>query len=168
MHKKRNGYLLGLGCNIAPFENFSQIIAQLLAHFASFDISRVLHIPPVGMNSQHDFLNAVIFIETDISKESLKDICNDIETTLGRDRADPDRKHKDRPADLDILCSLTVPDDLNTPARQVTDEYFLYPLIDELFLFLADKPITKSIQSGTAIQVGHLSFGDSATTHHHD
>ena len=90
MHKKRNGYLLGLGCNIAPFENFSQIIAQLLAHFASFDISRVLHIPPVGMNSQHDFLNAVIFIETDISKESLKDICNDIETTLGRDRADPD------------------------------------------------------------------------------
>lgn len=166
MHKQRHGYLLGLGCNIDPFENFSSMVALLLAHFERFDISRILHIPPVGMNSQHFFLNAVAFIETDMPQDNLKDICNAIEMRLGRDREDPDRKHKDRPADLDILCSLTVPDGLNTPAREVTDEYFLYPLIDELFKFLSDQPLNSQIQNGTKIQVGSLSFGESATTIH--
>lgn len=166
MSNKRNGYLLGLGCNIEPFENFSSMITMLLKEFESFDISRILHIPPVGMNSQHYFLNAVAFIETDMSQQNLKDICNTIEMKLGRDREDPARKHKDRPADLDILCSLTIPEDLNTPAREVTDEYFLYPLIDELFVFLSNKPLTHQIQTGTNIQVGQLSFGESATTIH--
>lgn len=168
MHKQRHGYLLGLGCNINPFENFSSMIALLLEHFERFDISRILHIPPVGMNSQHFFLNAVAFIETDMPKDDLKDICNEVEIKLGRDREDPDRKHKDRPADLDILCSLTTPQNLKIPAREVTDEYFLYPLIDELFVFLSGEPLNTQIQRGTNIQVGSLSFGESATTIHRD
>ncbi len=160
----RNGYLLGLGCNIDPFENFSYLITLLLEEFESFDISRVLHIPPVGMNSQHYFLNAVAFIETDLSKNALKEICNAIEVKLGRDRNDPHRKHKDRPADLDILCPLHLPESLKLSAREITDEYFLYPLIDELFSFLNDHPLDNDIQSGTPLHAGNLSFGEAAAT----
>lgn len=166
MSAQRQGFLLGIGSNIDPFSNFSKIFDALLNEFDCLEVSRVLHIPPVGMNSQHYFLNATAFIETNMSQSALKSICNRIEIELGRDRDDPNSKHKDRPADIDILQHLRIPNDLSIPARAITDEYFLYPLLDELFCYLADKNHMQPIQEGTNIQVGDLTFGQSATTIH--
>jgi len=163
MTTPKTGFLLGLGSNIDPFANFARIIDLLLNSFEQISISRILNIPPVGMNSQHDFLNAVAFIATDLSAQQLKTICNQIEIELGRDRTDPDRKHKDRPADLDILATTDLPEDAHKPASSITDEYFLYPLIDELHAYLLDSP-TPALQAGSNIQVGQLTFGQTATT----
>ncbi|HCC82569.1 MAG TPA: 7,8-dihydro-6-hydroxymethylpterin-pyrophosphokinase, partial [Methylophaga sp.] len=53
------------------------------------------------MNSHRDFLNTIVFVETDLSQRELKSFCNQIEINLGRDRDDPLSKTKDRPADID-------------------------------------------------------------------
>lgn len=127
MKKTQTGYLLGIGSNINPDENIAQIIALLLEHFSTFSLSRIIRIPPIGMNSNLDFLNTVAFIKTDTREQELKEICNNIEIQLGRDRNDPTRKMKDRTADLDILTAITFPTDNTRSATDITDEYFLYP-----------------------------------------
>ena len=93
----------------------------------------------------------------------MKGFCNDIEIALGRDRTDPARKMKDRPADLDILFRVTHEEDFHRPANSITDEYFLYPVIDELFAYLSSRQ-WRALQAGVALQVGDLTFGETATT----
>lgn len=160
------GFLLGIGSNIDPVKNITRIIQQLSAQFTTLHLSRVVHIPPVGMNSQHYFLNTVAFIETGLSYQQLKQRCNQIEISLGRNRHDPDRKFKDRCADIDILTPMTLPADQQRSARSITDEYFLYPLIDELLAFLMQKPSTTVLQAGVSLEVDGLTFGQTATTIH--
>jgi len=162
MSQSQSGFLLGIGSNIDPHKNITQIIYLLLEHFPLLSLSRVLEIPPIGMNSQRDFLNVVVFIQTQQSETELKAICNTIEVQLGRNRNDPDRKMKDRSADLDILSKLQLPDDAERPAHMVTDEYFLYPLLDELIAFLLNKPHALQ-QSGVEMEVNSLRFGQTAT-----
>jgi 2-amino-4-hydroxy-6-hydroxymethyldihydropteridine diphosphokinase len=161
------GYLIGLGSNIDPLDNFARIIELLLHCFDHISLSRVLNIPPVGMNSHRNFLNAVAFIETDMKEPELKTICNQIEIALGRDRSDPDSKKKDRPADLDILTFARFPEDADRPASSITDEYFLYPLIDELKAYLCGRPPV-SLQKGSRVSVDNLTLGEAATTIHRD
>jgi len=164
MHEEhKTGYLLGIGSNLSPHLNIAHIVDTLCRQFPRISLSRVLHIPPVGMNSQHDFLNMAAFIETDIDQATLKAFCNDLETQLGRDRADPASKTKDRPADLDILLHITHTDDFQRPANSITDEYFLYPVIDELLSYLSNRQY-RSLQAGVRIQLEHLTFGETATT----
>lgn len=163
--KQRQGYLLGLGSNINPLENMAGMVTALLREFDALDISRVLEIPPVGMNSHRDFLNTIIFVETDLSQMELKTFCNQIEISLGRDREDPLSKTKDRPADIDILCALNLPEEADIAVSSITDEYFLYPIIRELLGFLND---TSEISPppGVLIQTPDLSFGETAATIH--
>ena len=158
-----SGYIIGLGSNIEPFDNISRAIDQLLTIFGEIHISTVLTIPPIGMNSSQNFLNAVLFIETTLSEPELKQHCNRIEESLGRDRSDPKRKIKDRPIDIDILAPATFPDDADRKTNSITDEYFLYPLIDDLSIFLLGNT-SPLLQQGEDIKVGKLSFGQSATT----
>lgn len=162
------GYLLGLGSNINPQHNFAAIIRQLLCHFDALYLSRVLHIPPVGMNSHRDFLNAVAFIETGMAETELKTICNQIETALGRDRDDPNSKLKDRPADIDILAYFNDDQDWQRPASSITDEYFLYPLINELCAYLTGATTAPIMQKGTLVSIDGLTFGETAATIHRD
>jgi 2-amino-4-hydroxy-6-hydroxymethyldihydropteridine diphosphokinase len=163
----KTGYLIGIGSNIDPDDNISKIIALLLDYFPELHLSRVLRIPPIGMNSHLDFLNLVVFIETNMAEQDLKNICNDIEKILGRDRNDPARKIKDRPADLDILTEISFPKDISRTAAEITDEYFIYPLINELTAYLSGAEAQPQ-QSGVMINVSNLSFGQTATTIHRD
>jgi len=168
MSQLTGGYLLGLGSNINPQQNFAAIVRLLLDHFDALHLSRVLHIPPVGMNSHRDFLNAVAFLETDIPEAELKTICNKIEIALGRDRDDPDSKYKDRPADIDILAYFSSPTDWQSSASSITDEYFLYPLINELRAFLTGETTAPVMQMGTLVSTDGLTFGETAATIHRD
>lgn len=165
MTTMHEGYLIGIGSNIEPDDNISKIIDLILDYFPSLHLSRVVRIPPIGMNSHRDFLNMVIFIETDMAEKELKEICNSIEIQLGRDRSDPTRKMKDRSADLDILSTVNFPQDKIRSAAEITDEYFLYPLIDELVAYLSDAEAPPQ-QLGVTIKVDDLSFGETATTIH--
>lgn len=162
--KQRDGYLLGIGSNINPYDNIAAIISGLLQHFGQLTLSRILTIPPVGMNSHRDFLNAAAFIETDITRSELKAICNHIEIDLGRDRDDPLSKTKDRPADLDILCALHLPQDAGMTVHTITDEYFLYPVLHELMAFLTNTPLQSPPPAGVLITTADLRFGETAAT----
>lgn len=161
--KHTTGYLLGIGSNLSPHINIAHIIDKLSQQFSPLSLSRVLHIPPVGMNSQHDFLNMAAFIETELDQATLKAFCNTLEIELGRDRDDPASKIKDRPADLDILLQMTQADDFQRCASSITDEYFLYPVIDELLAYISGRQY-QSLQAGVVIHLDDLSFGETATT----
>jgi len=163
MSEVQSGYLLGIGSNIDPHANIAKIIRLLLAKLPKLAISRVLSIPPIGMNCRRDFLNVVVFIETDMTEEALKAICNDIEISLGRDREDPERKTKDRTADLDILSKACFPEDGQRPASTITDEYFLYPLLEEMNAYLSKQDFLIE-QAGVAISIDGSTFGQAATT----
>lgn len=167
MNEVRSGYLLGIGSNIEPELNIAQIIRLLFSRLPKLSLSRVLKIPPIGMNSHRDFYNVVVFIETAMTELELKAICNDIEISLGRDRSDPARKIKDRTADLDILTQAIFPDDGDRLANSITDEYFLYPLIDEMNAYLSNRDYLPQ-QSGVAITVDDLTFGQAPTTINRD
>lgn len=167
MISSRSGYLLGIGSNIEPQVNLAKIIHLLLCQLPQLSLSRVLKIPPIGMNSRRDFLNVVVFIETEMREVELKAICNDIEITLGRDRHDPARKTKDRTADLDILTHAVFPDDGKRLVSSITDEYFLYPLLEEINAYLSNDSYS-SQQAGEMITVDGLTFGQAATTVHRD
>ena len=160
-------FLIGLGSNIAPVENMALMVRALLPHIERLTLSRVLTTPPVGMNTHRHFLNAVAYIETTLSAEQLKTISNQIEAEMGRDRSDPDSKHKDRPADIDILCCGTLDDFVVKPASAITDAYFLYPLIEELLAHLAGDN-TPNIQQGVKIDFAGLFFGEAPTAIHWD
>lgn len=157
------GYLLGLGSNIDPHRNMGEMVVELLAHCSYFSISRVIDIPPVGMNSRRNFLNAVAYIETPLDAKALKSLCNAIEIHLGRDRSDPHSKFKDRPADIDILCVRSRAEIISKTSSEITDEYFLYPVLNELQAFLAGQDLP-TIQPGELIQIGDSAFGETATT----
>jgi len=163
MSQPQSGYLLGIGSNIDPHANIAKIIHLLLEHFPLLTLSRVLEIPPIGMNSQRDFLNVVVFIETEQAEVDLKTICNTIEVQLGRNRNDPERKTKDRPADLDILTKVKLPDEAQRPTHLITDEYFLYPLLNEIIAHLVNVPYELQ-QAGVEINIEELTFGQTATT----
>src|SRR4051794_13758421 len=101
----RHGYFVGLGSNLNPIQNVPSALAHLLDLFGSLDVSRIVETTPTaGLNGP--FLNAVIYLQSDMSAHELKaEFCR-IEAALGRDRADPDRARKDRAVDLDILLQV--------------------------------------------------------------
>ena len=72
-------------------------------------------------------------------------------------------KTKDRPADLDILTKIVLPDDAQILTHSITDEYFLYPLLDEIIAYLMQKPFELQ-QMGVEINIEDLTFGQAATT----
>lgn len=163
----RHVYILGLGSNIQPVENMALMVKALLPHINCITLSRVLTTPPVGMNSHRHFLNAVAYIESELTAVQLKIITNQIEAEMGRDRSDPDKKHKDRPADIDILCCGSLAEFSQKPASAITDEYFLYPLIEELLAHLADNS-PENMPQGVKIDFAGLLFGEAPTAIYRD
>jgi 2-amino-4-hydroxy-6-hydroxymethyldihydropteridine diphosphokinase len=127
----RRHVFLGLGSNINPGHNVSEMIMGLLALEPVVHVSRVIRTPPVGMASDHEFLNLSAHLETDRDLDTLKQALNDLEVRLGRNRQDPDSARRDRPADLDILFALPV------ASRQIRSHMVpLEPYARPLFLEL--------------------------------
>lgn len=98
----RRLFLCTMGANIAPEENFAKARERLQtlghAHY-----SPAIYTQPVAMQSQAQFLNALLLIDTHLNSAELKQAFNHIEIDLGRDRDDPLSSTKDRPMDIDIL-----------------------------------------------------------------
>ena len=98
----RRLFLCTMGANIAPEANFAKARERLKA-LGQAHYSRAIYTQPVAMQSDLQFLNAVFLIDTQLTREQLKQQFNAIEIALGRDRDDPLSSQKDRPMDLDIL-----------------------------------------------------------------
>ena len=96
-------YLCGLGSNIRPEANLPHAVAELVLHYGTIWLSPVIRTRPVGMTTQHTFLNALAAFTCELSPEALKLELNALEERLGRDRSHPLSRYADRPIDVDIL-----------------------------------------------------------------
>lgn len=97
------GYLLGIGSNIDPQRNALRIVDCLRQRFGEIVLSGFHETAPVGMDSDHRFINFCAFVTTLLEPRACKQACVEIEVMLGRDRAHPASKTRDRTADIDLL-----------------------------------------------------------------
>jgi hypothetical protein len=125
----------------------------------------VVQTAPEGMQSAHDFLNLVVLVATDLSAAELKAATNRIEEALGRDRTAPDRKVRDRPADIDLLTPISTARQSSLP---VIKENYLRPLAEELLDFLQQRPLPAPSGLVTPIQLDGLVLGDAPAAVYRD
>lgn len=152
---RTSGYFISIGSNIEPQDNIVRIVSELLTLFPRVLISPVIQTKPQGMESTRDFLNAVLFVETAMDAEILKTAFNDIEKRLGRNRADPKRKLKDRTADLDILFHQPASAE-RISADDLPSEAYIRPLVIILASAMGLEPV-RPLPALTDVQT--LSFG---------
>ncbi|MGL4918247.1 MAG: 2-amino-4-hydroxy-6-hydroxymethyldihydropteridine diphosphokinase [Aeromonas allosaccharophila] len=121
-------YLCSIGSNLDPHIHVSRALAELLAHVGPLQLSSVIRTKPVGMHSNHDFLNCLLVVESPLDAVHLKQRFVALEVAHGRDRSDPLCKVHDRPLDIDILAS-------NTHGNFATAEVdsYLAELLAELY-----------------------------------
>lgn len=155
------GYFIGLGANLAPEKNVASVLELLLQSFDELAVSRIVYTEPVGIASVAPFVNCVLFVPTRMPASVLKAHCNAIEIALGRDRAHPLRKLKDRPADLDIL---QFTDDVSALEHMLVDECYLRPLANELLSYLQNRPFAVSGSSHACIYMKAMLLGESPAT----
>lgn len=157
------GYLIGLGSNLAPERNIPAMLLGLLAIHPSLMVSRIVRTAPKGIDSEHDFLNAVVFLPTDLPAQELKQRTNAIEAELGRDRSRPDKKWIDRTADIDLLLRIE-PGQRDEVLDQI--ESYLLPRAKEMFDYLIGRP-TKAVSADTRVETVLLqgcTLGQTPTT----
>ena len=123
-------YVIGIGSNIAPDVNVPAVLRELARQFGRVRVSAIVYTRPVDMQTERDFYNLAVLVETDMDAVALKAVCNRIEIGRGRDRNDPERAHKDRPADLDILFELGA--DAAMQAAALDEPYYRETVIDLL------------------------------------
>ncbi len=98
-----NHVCIALGTNIEPRESYIQQALARLAGEESVQIvkeSPIYETAPVGYVNQARFLNLVIVVKTTLTAFELLDVCQAIESDLGRERA---IRFGPRTIDLDIL-----------------------------------------------------------------
>jgi 2-amino-4-hydroxy-6-hydroxymethyldihydropteridine diphosphokinase len=152
---RRRGFIIGIGSNIAPERNVPHILRALLDRFGALSMSRILRTRPIDMASRAEFLNLAVFVETDLDAAALKQVCNRIETDLGRDRDDPDSARKDRPADLDILFPVVPGQTL----RPVIEGEYQRPVVADLLTFLGLGSAPHDLPAGEPVNLGGVSAG---------
>jgi len=94
---------LGLGSNMGDREGYLAKAKDMLIAYDEIKIlkeSEILETAPYGNMDQADFLNQVIFIETELSAKDLFAVCQKVENISGRVRT---KKWGPRTLDIDIL-----------------------------------------------------------------
>ncbi len=96
-------YYLSIGTNIRPHLNAPAIVKSLCQTFGQVTLWPFCITTPEQMQSQQVFFNSLAIVHSSLTQEAFKSQLNQIEQSLGRDRADPLRSEKDRTADIDII-----------------------------------------------------------------
>lgn len=133
MKIEKRQYFIALGSNLDPENNIINMIGALFDLSDIVDISEIMRTEPVGLKSEKYFLNTVVRIEINKDRTQLKSALNAIEESLGRDRSNPERKYRDRTADLDILFSL--PLDANFANKALFEHEGVY-IVNPLLILL--------------------------------
>ncbi|KAB8126416.1 2-amino-4-hydroxy-6-hydroxymethyldihydropteridine diphosphokinase [Gracilibacillus oryzae] len=98
-----NRAFIALGSNIEPREDYLKKAERLLAEHSDVKLissSSIYQTEPFGYTDQASFLNKVLEVETMMEPIPLLDLCQKIESELGRKR---EIKWGPRTMDLDIL-----------------------------------------------------------------
>jgi 2-amino-4-hydroxy-6-hydroxymethyldihydropteridine diphosphokinase len=147
-----SGYFVGIGSNIGAEVNIPQAIRALLTVSSELTLSRVLETQPEGMISKSRFLNAVVYLRTNLNGRELKDHLNMVEGRLGRDRSDPERGRKDRSIDLDVLLSQRS-ESVEIGVDQVAGETYYRPQMLELIHILGFACRVPADPDGDAVEI---------------
>jgi 2-amino-4-hydroxy-6-hydroxymethyldihydropteridine diphosphokinase len=81
----------------------SKTLEMLLNKFSELYLFPAVYTVPENIKSNNKFINTLAVLKSDLSVTSLKNIFNNIEESLGRNRDDDDRSIKDRVCDIDII-----------------------------------------------------------------
>ncbi len=134
------GYILGIGTNVEPDLNAARIAAHLAGAFGCVLLSRFYRTAPVGMTSPHPFVNYCAFVPSGLEPARCKEVCVAIELALGRDRAHPDCKTRDRPADIDLIGRVGHPTPADGLDALCPDLYLAAPFA-EIAALLTGRPV---------------------------
>ncbi|MEF3169247.1 MAG: 2-amino-4-hydroxy-6-hydroxymethyldihydropteridine diphosphokinase [Deltaproteobacteria bacterium] len=123
----RHQIFIGLGSNLGDRGKNIVMALELLDRHPRIQLiqtSRLHETEPVGVKTDHWFLNAVAEIRTDLGPRELLDELSAIEKALGRDRS----RGPDRTIDLDILAynGLVIEEDgLSIPHPRLQERRFV-------------------------------------------
>ncbi len=159
------GHLLVLGSNLQPEQHLGAMLDGLLAIAPTLYLSRVAWTPPIGLDSAHRFLNAAVFLPTSLASAALKQACIAIEERLGRDRSHPDRKHRDRPADIDLIAAVT---DIGHDAVALPEEIYLAPFARDVLAYVRGDAPPDLHWPATRIAYAGQFLGEAPATIHRD
>lgn len=134
------GYILGIGTNLDPDRNAARIAAHLADVFGGVLLSRFYRTAPVGMASAHPFVNYCAYVPSALDPSCCKGLCVGIELALGRDRAHPGCKTRDRPADIDLIGRVNRSFPADGLAALRPDAYLADPFA-EIAALLAGRPV---------------------------
>jgi 2-amino-4-hydroxy-6-hydroxymethyldihydropteridine diphosphokinase len=157
-------YFVGLGSNIAPRQHIALMLRALLQLAPTLHVGRVVETAPVGVDGE-PFLNAPVCLSSHLTPQALKAFFNATEARLGRDRADPDSKHKSRTADLDLLFGLE-DGARDVPAQLLPSEPYMRPMLLELlgYLGLAIAAELPPLPVGLPLELDGLTIGAAPLT----
>lgn len=131
MHK----YFVSIGSNINPHQNVIWALHHLFDLSPKIHLSRIIETEPSGGVAGNNFFNFTVCLYSSANELNLKSQFNHIETKMGRNREDGDKKKKSRTIDLDILFALDL-EETNVEKHLIPQESYLSQTLLELLHFL--------------------------------
>ena len=127
---------LGLGTNLGDKRNnlltAVKYIEEKIGKVTS--LSSFYATEPWGFESENQFLNAAICVETSLEPLNLLHIIKDIEIEMGRTQKSVNKVYSDRPIDIDILLyddMIMETEELTIPHPLITErDFVMKPLVE--------------------------------------
>jgi 2-amino-4-hydroxy-6-hydroxymethyldihydropteridine diphosphokinase len=124
---------IALGSNIEPRKDFiEKAIAAIQTFGELINTSSIIETEPFGFESETNFLNAVIEIQTNLTPRTLLLKLQEIEKKLGRIAKSRNKNYSSRTIDLDILYygkQILVSPELTIPHPEIFNrDFVLIPL----------------------------------------
>lgn len=129
---------VALGSNLGDSQRILQQAWQQLGReegVQTISLSHPYVTAPVGMASEHDFLNAVGILETELAPEPLLVLLQQLERGFGRLRKTGEEGYQDRLLDLDILYYgelMRRGDTLHLPHPHIAERLFVLAPLAEI------------------------------------
>lgn len=141
---------LGLGSNVGDREEYIEQAVFLLEKYRALTVTKRssnYETEAEGGKPQPPFINAVVELRTKLSPQKLLDVCQEIETALGRER---ETEWGPRTIDIDILLygdEIVSDENLQVPHPLMHERLFVLMPLREIASGLLHPVLEKSINS---------------------
>ncbi|MDD5382703.1 MAG: 2-amino-4-hydroxy-6-hydroxymethyldihydropteridine diphosphokinase [Candidatus Margulisbacteria bacterium] len=151
--EKKSGFTavyLGLGSNVGDREEYIEQAIFLMEKNPNIEVikrSANHETEPEGGGSQPPFINATVAIKTKLRPHKLLDVCQEIETTLGRER---EIEWGPRTIDIDILLyggEIVSDDKLQIPHPLMHERLFVLKPLKEIAPQVIHPILEKTIEA---------------------
>ena len=131
---------LNIGSNLGNRRiNLSRAVAALEKEFGYFELSHSVESKPEGFDSQNEFLNIGMMINTDLDPLEVLQITQRIEKEISpENHRNPDGSYRDRTIDIDIIAiddKVIDTDALKIPHPRMAERRFVLEPLAELAPF---------------------------------